>query len=120
MRLVSSLSNVTTDTKMATLEILPLHSHFLLNKAAFMYRVLNDYAPCYMKDLFQPTPSPYTTFKHNLICPRPRLDIYKTSISFSGAHVWNMLPKQLKMQTSVTSFKTALHKLHLLNSDYRR
>ena len=119
VRLVSPLQGVSTDSKMADLGLLPLHMHLLFNKAVFMFKVLNDYAPSYLTDLFHSAPSPYSYFKYNLIYPRPRLDIYKTSISFSGAQLWNTLPTTLKIQTSLSSFKTALHR-HFLSTDYKR
>ena len=34
--------------------------------------------------------------RNNLYVPRPRLSLFKTSISFAGASLWNSLPQNIK------------------------
>ena len=51
-----------------------------------------------------------TNSRNNLYVPRPRLDLFKTSISFAGASFWNSLPQNIKSCTSLPSFKPNLHK----------
>ena len=56
------------------------------NKGLFMYRVLSNEAPEYISNLYTYTPSRYSNSRnYHLSLPRPRIDIFKTSISFSGA-----------------------------------
>ena len=63
------------------------------NKGLFMYRVLSNEAAEYISNLYTHTPSRYSSYRnYHLSLPRPRTDIFKTSISFSGAYLWNNLP----------------------------
>ena len=42
---------------------------------------------------------------YQLSLPRPRIDIFKTSISFSRAFLWNNLPLTVRSCQSLSSFK---------------
>ena len=42
--------------------------------------------------------------------PRPRLGLFKTSISFAEASLWNSLPQNINSCTSLPGFKLNLHK----------
>ena len=94
--------------------MLPLKRHLFFNKATFMHKVQNNKSPNYIVDLFKANVSPYTPFKLNLSCPKPRIDLYKSSISYTGAHTWNSLPLNLKLQHRLCPFKRSLHR-HLSN-----
>lgn len=102
--------SLTTDAKLTALNIPQLKQQLLFNKSVFMHKILHDQAPEYLTHLFQSTPSRYSTFKHNLACPKPRIDIFKTSLSYSGAYVWNSLPTCLKSTSNLKTFKTHLQK----------
>ena len=54
--------------------------------------------------------SHYTNSRNNLHVPRPRLDLFKTSISFDGTSLWNSLPQNIKSCISLLCFKRNLHK----------
>ena len=62
--------------------------------------------------------SQYTTneYRHNhmLSFPRPRNNLFKTSLLYSGGTVWNNLLQRLKSIANKHAFKTSLKK-HLLN-----
>ena len=72
--------------KTATLTFLmSLQKQLEYNKGLFMYRVLSNEAPEYISNLYTHTPSRYSNSRnYHLSLPRPRIDIFKTSISFSG------------------------------------
>ena len=106
--------NLSTENKMETIGMLSLKNHLSYNKAVLMHKILNDKAPSYLVQLFAEAPSRYFSFRRNLTIPKPRLDIYKTSLSFSGAHTWNSLPLNIKSVHSLSSFKAFLLK-HCLN-----
>ena len=79
------------------------------NKGLFMYRVLNNEAPEYISNLYTHTPSRYSNSRnYQLSLPRPRIDIFKTCISFSGAYVWSNLPLTVGFCQSLSSFKRKL------------
>ena len=76
------------------------------NKGLFMCRVLSNEAPEYISNLYTHTPSRYANSRnHHLSLPRPRIDMFKTSISFSGAYLWNNLPLTVRSCQSLSSFK---------------
>ena len=52
------------------------------------------------------TPSSYSNSKnYQLSLPRPRIDIFRTSISFSGVFLWNNLFLTVRCCQSLSSFK---------------
>ncbi len=75
-----------------------------------MHKVLNNNSPNYLAQLFISHQSHYTNSRNNLYVPRPRLDLFKTSISFAGASLWNSLPQNIKSCISFPCFKRNLHK----------
>ena len=75
-----------------------------------MHKVLNNNSPNYLAQLFISHQSHYTNSRNNLYVPRPRLDLFKTSISFAGASLWNSLPQNIKSCISLPCFKRNLHK----------
>ena len=101
---------LTTDQKLEKLGILPLQKHMSFNKGVFMHKILHNKAPSYLCSLFSHAQSRYETSRSNLRIPRPRIDLYKTSLSFAGASLWNSLPTGIQQISSVSSFKTKLLK----------
>ena len=80
------------------------------NKGLFMYRVLSNEAPEYISNLYTHTPSRYSKSRnYQLSLSRPRIDVFKTSISFSGAYLWNNLPLTVSSCQSFSSFTRKLH-----------
>ena len=75
-----------------------------------MHKVLNNNSPNYLAQFFISHQSHYTNPRNNLYVPRPRLDLFKTSISFAGASLWNSLHQNIKSCISVRCFKRNLHK----------
>jgi hypothetical protein len=89
--------------------ILPFKEHLRYNKAVTMHKILNNQAPEYLVSLFNFSQSPYSYHKLNLSFPKPRLDIYKTSLAYSGVSVWNSLPIEIRSQASLKAFKKMVH-----------
>ena len=83
-------TTLTTDQKLKEMRIMNLQKQLEYNKGLFMYRLLRNEAPEYISNLYTHTPSRYSNSRnYHLSLPRPRIDIFKTSISFSGAYLWN-------------------------------
>ena len=80
-------------------------------KAILMYKVNNNSAPQYLQKLFTPNVSRYDLRNslNKLSVPKHRTDYLKCSFSYSGASLWNSLPKQLRSASSLKSFKVALN-----------
>ena len=108
--------SLSTEQKMRALGILNLPQQLTYNNGIFMHKVLNNNSPYYLAQLCISHQSHYTNSRNNLYVPRPRLDLFKTSISFAGAYLWNSLPQKIKSCISLPCFKRNLHKYMSENS----
>ena len=88
---------------------LPFHLRIEYNKLILMFKALNGQAPDYLSNLFKfqdaqrySTRSSATQF---LCIPKVRTELYKKSLTFSGAKVWNNLPNNMKNCQSLNEFK---------------
>ena len=106
------MQNTTTEIKMSQLNILPLSENLKYNKATLIHKVYYDKAPQYLKQLFVKASDRYGSM--NLVPPLPRIDLFKTSLSFSGASIWNDLPHDLKVNMSTYAFKHNMYQ-HLMD-----
>ena len=95
---------------MNALGILNLTQHLTYSKGIFMYKVLNNNSPNYLAHLSVSHQYRNANSRNKLYLPRPRLYLFKTSISFAGASLWNSLPQNIKSCISVRCFKHNLHK----------
>ena len=96
-------TTLTTYQKLKQMRIMSLQKQLECNRGLFLYRVLSNETPDYISNLYTHTPSRY-----HLSLPRPRIDISKTSISFSGVYLWNKLPLTVRSYQSLSSFKRKL------------
>ena len=76
-----------------------------------MFRILIGEAPEYLVNLFQFFTSKYSNSRQALTVLRPRIDLFKSSLSYSGASLYNSLPNSVKSLGTVKMFKSALQTL---------
>ena len=100
--------SLSTEQKMSALGILSLPQQLTYNTGVFMHKVLNNNSPNYLAQLFINQQSHCTNFWNNLYVPR--LDLFKTSISFAGASLWNSMPQNMGSCIYFPCFKRNLHK----------
>ncbi|MCG7869794.1 MAG: hypothetical protein JAY74_25915 [Candidatus Thiodiazotropha taylori] len=94
------------------LKILSFTESVFLQKAKVMYKVANNIAPEYLTDLFQmrscntdDTISNLRSISNrNFLIPKPKIDLFKNSMSYSGALIWNSIPLEIKNATTLSSF----------------
>ena len=86
------------------LNILPLNLRFRFNKGVFMYKVMKNLAPPYLYEKF---PVKNIRGKSIIFTPRPRTDLFMSSLVHSGSKIWNELPEHLKQKSSLSLFKKA-------------
>ena len=98
-------SSLTTDTKLRYLGPLPLKEKRMLNEAVLAFKAYRNLAPPYLKQVFICSNTRATS--RFITLPEPRIGLFKTRFSFSGASLWNTIPTQIKSCSSLTSFKTA-------------
>ena len=94
------------------LKMLSFSEILFLQKAKVMYKVANRIAPEYLMDLFQmrnvninnTLPNLRSVANRNFLIPKPKIGLFKNSLSYSGAIVWNSIPTEIKNTTSIQSF----------------
>ena len=93
VKLILPDTTLTIDQKLKEMRIMSLQKQLEYNKGLFIYRLLSNEAPEYISNLYAHTPSRCSNSRnYHLSLPRPRIDIFKTSKSFSGVYLWNNLP----------------------------
>ena len=97
----------------STLNILPLKQRFLFNKGTLMHRVLSGEAPPSLINNFRVNDTRNT---NKVATPTPRLDLFKSSLAYSGSILWNKLPCSLRQTMSANTFKQHF-KSHLFTFD---
>ena len=72
-----------------------------------IYKVQNDIAPPYLKDVFKQRTSSYNLRKpHNLEVPRPRTSTFGIhSLKYQGSKLWNELPSHIQEAASLSEFR---------------
>ena len=110
---INSCQITATDKKLKKLNILPLKKQLDLNKIILIHKIYNNRTPTYLNEIITKASSRYNSKK--LIVPHPKLDLFKTSLSFSGSILWNSLPNDLKCITSVKSFKKKMYSFFFNN-----
>ena len=91
------------------LKMLPLKERFKSNKGVLLHKILSGHAPRAFITKFKTKPNR----KFNV--PIPRIDLFKSSLAYSGSVLWNSLPELVRVPTSLNTFKKHLS-LHLMSN----
>ena len=86
-------------------EILPLSSRLMCNKARFVHKIVTSgRAPIYVSTKLLINQSSRNSSR-KLNVPIPRIDLFKSSLVYSGPTLWNSLPSVLRLPVSPSVFK---------------
>ena len=99
LTLLKSTSLTAHDYKL--LDVLPLKLKLEFNKGIIMHKIVSGYAPSNLKLNFH---SNQNRHSHKLVVPRPRLDLFKCSVMYSGGNLWNNLPLSIKILSDHKAF----------------
>ena len=96
------------------LDILSFEESISFNKAKVMFKIATNAAPIYLTDLFQMRGDMQnlnssqlnlrSTSNRNFLIPKPKINLFKNSLSYSGALVWNSIPLWIKNSDTIQSF----------------
>ena len=95
---------------MDELKILNIYERIFLRKAKFMFKVSKSVLPSYVNQMFSFRPfnetlqSLRSTGALDFYSPKPKKEIFKQSLIYSGPVIWNNLPDCLKNLETVGSF----------------
>ena len=98
--------SLTTDAKLQHLGLLPLREKLMLNKVVLVFKACRNLAPQYLINLFichnSCEPSRF------MVLPKSRIDLFKTSISFTDVFLWNSIPAHITSCIALISFEMQL------------
>jgi hypothetical protein len=111
MKVILNKSSLTiSDYKQ--IDILPLEQKLNYNKAILMYKIMVGPAPISLRNKFTVNKSRYT---NAIDIATPQTDLFKTSLTYSGASLWNSTLKDKFLQkNSLPVFKKS-YKAYLFN-----
>ena len=102
IKLVLQKTTSLTDDDYKSLNVLPIYKRLNFNKGILMHKIITGKAPPYLTNSFSINQS---RCKLNIHVPNPRIDLYKSSLTYSGAKLWNSLPTPVKESKSTNIFK---------------
>ena len=97
----------TLSEALVLINFLNIEQRILLQKAKFMYRISQSTVPSYIQNMFQPTHTSRhlrSSDKFNYQIPKPNKELFKGSLSYSGAFVWNNIPVEIKQSRDIKNF----------------
>ena len=114
-RIIFNVDIMTPSEQMfSELNWLPFPKRVNYHTHVMMYKVLNNMAPEYRRDLFHSVSETHgrsscSVDKELLSIPLCRTSYYKKSFTFAGAREWNCLPLHIRKLSTIQSFKTAVN-----------
>ena len=77
-----------------------------------MYKVSKELVPAYVGEMFEKDQKLYTNLRTssylNYAIPRPRMEQFKESMSYSGPSIWNRIPESIRCMKTLDCFTTHL------------
>ena len=81
------------------------HDHSLV----FMYKIMNNLTPAYLRSEFRTVTSFYSSrLGERLFLPKPRTEYLKKSFKYRCAKAYNELPSDIKSSSTISAFKSKL------------
>lgn len=102
----------------STLNWLNLKQSRARQKSIMMFKIVNGMAPPYLIDMFSKKTTKSQSLRRSdkdLELPQVRTEQYRKSFAFTGAKLWNSLPKIVKEKQSLGSFKHSLRTVNFSN-----
>ena len=104
---------------------LPVYSRIHFKILLFVYKILHNQAPAYLSDLIMVKETPVRVLRS---APAPGVPVLKPvdyeqkhfgyrSFSFATPTLWNVLPDEIRLSPTVSSFKSVL-KTHFFRKHY--
>ena len=83
------------------------HARIDYKKAIIIYKSLNEQCPEYLRDKFKYSQNKgLRSFDNKLLqLPKPKLEFFRKSLTYSGPKIWNDIPFQIRTADSLNSFK---------------
>ena len=92
------------------LNMLSFEELVFINKAKVMFKVTHGLSPIYITEMFQikdsnnnETMTLRSDSNKNFSTPKPKLNMLKNSLSYSGALIWNNIPVEIRNANTIDS-----------------
>ena len=93
------------------LNMLSFEKLVFINKAKVMFKVTHGLSPIYITEMFQikdsnnnETMTLRSDSNKKFRTPKPKLNMFKNSLSYSGALIWNSIPVEIRNANTIDSF----------------
>jgi hypothetical protein len=87
---------------------LTIHQRILIQKAKFMYKVHNKLVPEYIQDMYEYREPVGINVRNisaiDFTIPRPRIELFKEGMSYSGSRIWNSIPVNIRLNKTIKQF----------------
>jgi hypothetical protein len=87
---------------------LSIHQRILIQKAKFMYKVHQNLLPTYILEMFEYRKPSNTALRSisntDFQIPRPRIELFKETMSYSGPMIWNKIPIEIRSSCTLNQF----------------
>lgn len=97
---------------MEKINSLTIYQRILIQKAKFMYKVHNRLLPSYVLDMYEYREFNITEIRSisqlDFKIPRPRIDLFKESMSYSGPMIWNKISTEIRLSNTINQFTAKL------------
>ena len=107
-KLIFGQSYVTVSSALEMMNCINIHERIMLQKARFMYKVSTGTAPVYISDLFENDYIVHTHLRYsssrNFKIPRPKLELFRGAMSYSGPAIWNKIPESIRCSNTIETF----------------
>ena len=105
---------------LAELHWLPVQQCIQFKILVFVFKSLNQLAPTYLCELikpYEPSRNLHSSSSSNLSIRIPKTNFGARAFSIAGPTLWNNLPRDLKLLSTLSEFKSSL-KTHLFNEAF--
>ena len=93
---------------MKQINILSIHGRIFLQKAKFMFRVSRKTNPSYINNMFLSSGFSNINLRSsnslNFVTPKPNIELFKESMSYSGTVLWNSILADIRMSDTINIF----------------
>lgn len=107
-KLIFGQNYVSIEDSLEKINALDIADKIILQKAKFMYKVSKGQVPNYIDTMFVRDLKTFSNLRscsiYNFSVPRPKMELFKQSISFSGPRIWNQIPSSIQSIDTIEKF----------------
>ncbi len=95
---------------MTEMKMMTFYDRVFFRKAKFMFKVKNGLTPSYISEMFElriaddTMPALRSLSSSSYVVPRPKKELFKNTMMYSGSLIWNVLPPYVKNSESAEAF----------------